>query len=133
MNVTDNREWLETIRARLEQRREELERQYQQGLRFLVAEGQSQADEGTVASHPADAASDVMMAEYQQTMLRTLEEELHEVRLALERIMEGRYGICVDCGRPIERERLEAVPWAARCIADQGRFEKEVERQRRSS
>ncbi|MFN3336790.1 MAG: TraR/DksA family transcriptional regulator [Thermomicrobium sp.] len=133
MSVANDHEWLETIRKRLEQRREELMRQHQQGLRFLAAEGQSQADEGTVASHPADAASDVTMAEYQQTVLRTLEEELHEVLLALDRIAEGRYGICVDCGRPIERERLEAVPWTARCIADQERFEKELERQRRSS
>jgi DnaK suppressor protein len=98
---------------------------------MLADEGQSQAEEGTVATHLADAASDMVMAEYDQTMLRTLEEELHEVLAALERIDQGTYGICVDCKRPIERERLEAVPWAVRCVADQERFERELERARR--
>lgn len=130
MNQTLDPAWLETMRQQLVSRREELERHREDLLRALAAEGRSQAEEGTVATHPADAASDVMMAEYDQTTLRILEEELHEIALALQRIEHGTYGVCIDCGRPIERERLEAVPWAARCVADQERFERELERQR---
>jgi DnaK suppressor protein len=131
MTESSDREWIESMRRRLEQRREEWESQRRQLLRMLADEGQSQAEEGTVATHLADAASDLVMAEYDQTMLRTLQEELHEVLAALERIDQGTYGICVDCKRPIERERLEAVPWAVRCVADQERFERELERARR--
>jgi DnaK suppressor protein len=127
-----DRGWLEAMRQRLVQRRDELERLRSDLLRSLAAEGQSQAEEGTVATHPADAASDVTMAEYDQTVLRTIEEELHEVQLALQRIDHGTYGIYIDCGSPIERERLEAVPWAARCVRDQERFERELERERRT-
>jgi RNA polymerase-binding transcription factor DksA len=29
---------------------------------------------------------------------------------------EGRYGRCIDCGEAIGPERLEAVPWAERCV-----------------
>jgi DnaK suppressor protein len=34
---------------------------------------------------------------------------------AIERIDQGRYGICEDCELPIETERLEALPQATRC------------------
>src|SRR5438876_9949777 len=36
---------------------------------------------------------------------------LKQVRDALRRIDERRYGTCIDCGRPIEAARLEAIPW----------------------
>ncbi|MDO8506030.1 MAG: TraR/DksA C4-type zinc finger protein [Candidatus Limnocylindria bacterium] len=43
---------------------------------------------------------------------------------ALARITSGSYGICVECGRPIARERLEARPQAARCITCQRRADR---------
>jgi len=41
-----------------------------------------------------------------------LENELKEVAAALERIEKGTYGLCEKCGKPIEKERLEANPSA---------------------
>jgi DnaK suppressor protein len=35
---------------------------------------------------------------------------------ALKRIEKGDYGHCVDCGKLIEKERLEAVPHAQLCV-----------------
>jgi RNA polymerase-binding protein DksA len=35
---------------------------------------------------------------------------------ALKRIEKGNYGHCVDCGKLIEKERLEAVPHAQLCV-----------------
>ena len=35
---------------------------------------------------------------------------------ALELLDEGRYGRCSSCGAAIGAERLEAVPWATRCM-----------------
>lgn len=35
---------------------------------------------------------------------------------ALRRIEKGDYGFCTDCGKLIEKERLEAVPHAKQCI-----------------
>lgn len=35
---------------------------------------------------------------------------------ALKRIENGTYGFCTDCGKLIERERLEAVPHAQQCV-----------------
>ena len=39
-----------------------------------------------------------------------------EVDAALRRLVEGAYGICVDCGSDISEARLTAVPEAARCL-----------------
>jgi DnaK suppressor protein len=49
----------------------------------------------------------------QENLLATLD----EVRRARRRIVEGTYGTCEICGEPIPRARLEARPWANRCIA----------------
>jgi DnaK suppressor protein len=36
---------------------------------------------------------------------------------ALERIGNGTYGACDNCGAPIEEARLKAIPEATRCLA----------------
>jgi RNA polymerase-binding transcription factor DksA len=51
-------------------------------------------------------------------------QELREIDAARERIADGRYGECVDCGQPIALERLKAQPTAQRCIACQAAYEK---------
>ena len=51
---------------------------------------------------------------------------LEQVRAALQRIEDGTYGRCIDCGRPIEPARLEAVPWSAYCRADQEKHDAEA-------
>jgi len=50
------------------------------------------------------------------SVLERLEDQLNDVNRALERIGEGTYGICTNCGQPIQAERLEALPWADLCI-----------------
>src|SRR5882672_2511943 len=50
--------------------------------------------------------------------------EFRALEAARERIKEGEYGICVDCGSDIGFERLKAFPAAARCIQCQERHEK---------
>ena len=44
-----------------------------------------------------------------------------QVSEALERIDNGSYGLCLQCGQPIEVNRLGALPWVAFCIACQER------------
>lgn len=45
-----------------------------------------------------------------------LQEELAQVRRAQERMAEGQYGVCEECGEPIPAGRLEARPWSTRCV-----------------
>jgi DnaK suppressor protein len=42
--------------------------------------------------------------------------EIMLIRQALARLDAGTYGLCVSCGEPIAAARLEALPFAARCI-----------------
>jgi len=42
--------------------------------------------------------------------------ELNQIRHALERIEAGEYFECASCGNPIGEERLEAIPFADKCI-----------------
>ena len=51
--------------------------------------------------------------------------ELHSIDTALQRIDEGSYGICIDCGRAIAFERLKAYPMAQRCIDCKTKYEKQ--------
>ncbi|HTK94540.1 MAG TPA: TraR/DksA family transcriptional regulator, partial [Terriglobales bacterium] len=43
---------------------------------------------------------------------------------ALNRIREGSFGECINCGNEVNPKRLEAVPWARYCIACQEKMEK---------
>jgi RNA polymerase-binding transcription factor DksA len=43
-------------------------------------------------------------------------QEIIQIRGALERIAEGTYGECVNCGEPVGDKRLEAIPHAPQCI-----------------
>ncbi len=41
---------------------------------------------------------------------------LASVRRARERVADGKYGVCEVCGETIPQGRLEARPWAVRCM-----------------
>ena len=46
---------------------------------------------------------------------------LEQITGALQRLGEGRYGVCENCGRSIPRERLEILPHARFCVPCQSR------------
>ena len=62
----------------------------------------------------ADLLVDVNLAEVTRAV-----QEIRAIERALRRIALATYGICVSCGQPIERERLEAYPTANRCAVCQ--------------
>jgi RNA polymerase-binding transcription factor DksA len=62
----------------------------------------------------ADLLSDLDAAEVSRDV-----QELRELEAARARLAGGTYGVCVDCGREIELERLIALPTAVRCLACQ--------------
>jgi len=49
--------------------------------------------------------------------------EYNRIIKALEKIENGTYGICVECGKPISEKRLKSFPNAARCLICQEEFE----------
>ena len=46
-----------------------------------------------------------------------------DVDQALLRMDEGSYGLCVNCGKTIDEQRLEAVPWTPYCLKHAQRLE----------
>ncbi|MBE7189024.1 TraR/DksA C4-type zinc finger protein [Jatrophihabitans endophyticus] len=52
-----------------------------------------------------------------QAMLDAALAQLEDIDAALVRLAAGTYGVCVVCGAPIGAERLDARPFALRCIA----------------
>jgi DnaK suppressor protein len=74
--------------------------------------------------HLADSATETYLRELDEGLEENAEHLLAEIDGALHRIDEGTYGTCVVCGRPIDAERLEAVPYAALCIDDKRKQER---------
>lgn len=64
----------------------------------------------------AAAASQVFEQQRDLALRDRAAVQLDLVEAALARLDAGTYGACVQCGRPVGGERLEAIPWAARCI-----------------
>ncbi len=58
-------------------------------------------------------------------------EKLHAINAALEKLKEGTYGICEECGDKISPGRIKVMPLAQLCVACQARFEKEMSLQKR--
>ncbi|MDR2552798.1 MAG: TraR/DksA family transcriptional regulator [Treponema sp.] len=72
--------------------------------------------EGMDPKDLADVASD----DIDRKMIEALgSQELKRLKLidsALTRIEQGKYGLCIKCGKRIPQDRLEAIPYALMCI-----------------
>jgi DnaK suppressor protein len=65
---------------------------------------------------PADQAG----AEYERQSIvhksNTSRQMLKTLTQAVERIQQGNFGECAECGGDIEPKRLQAIPWARYCV-----------------
>ena len=81
---------------------------------------------------PGDSVDESTDEQGTSTQLRLSDRErnlLPQINHALDRIEDGDYGYCEECGEPIGEARLRARPMAILCIEDQERREK-AERRR---
>ncbi|TWT86584.1 General stress protein 16O [Pseudobythopirellula maris] len=72
-------------------------------------------DRVSAPSHPGDHDSEGAAMRLQEVASHRL--ILQQTEEALARIEAGEYGRCTRCGEEISAERLDAVPYAAHCIA----------------
>ena len=77
---------------------------------------EEETEEETYDNHLADSATATLNREIDYTLEENSEQVLDAVDSALERIDKGTYGTCARCGKQIAEERLEAIPYATRCI-----------------
>jgi DnaK suppressor protein len=75
------------------------------------------------SAEPLDSAEVLRRQFTNQAMLRVLDDNQRQMERALERLREGRYGACEDCGATIPAQRLQLSPEATRCVVCQRRAE----------
>jgi RNA polymerase-binding transcription factor DksA len=68
-----------------------------------------------IGSNNEDNTLEFEAFEEKLALTKNDEKELKELKKALARIEEGKYGICQKCGEPIELGRLKAYPAATYC------------------
>jgi DnaK suppressor protein len=113
---------LNKIRTTLETRRDEIRQQ----LASLTEAHPTPVDAIEASEGPQDfeeTAVDFLETQQEQSIQVNEQALLTEIEQALERLDNGTYGKCVVCGQPIPEKRLEAIPWAARCVKDEEQLE----------
>ncbi len=90
--------------------------------------------EGSEASafgmHQADAGSDAYDRDFALNLLSQEQDALYEIDEALKRIESGTYGTCEMSGKPINHERLEAIPFTRYTVECQSQLERQNKAQR---
>jgi len=98
----DARGLLQAERAHLQNQLEEISSDASEALSF----DENFADSAQVAAEQGE----------NRTLATSLRDQLDEVDRALDRLDNGTYGRCTNCGEAINAERLEAMPAAPHCI-----------------
>ncbi len=111
-------------KARLKKYRQRLEQEHSDLATLLSRTGEAGrfADEDS----PEDVAEKAANSYTKEFLFHQSDSErthLHLVREALERLREGEFGLCQDCREPMDRKRLDAVPWARYCRSCQEKAE----------
>ena len=108
------------VRSQLEQMLRELD----SATSTLEAEGAGESSElSHIDQHPADTASEISDTDRENAIIEAAGDQRVQVVAALQRLDDGVYGSCVDCGKTIPAARLEVRPEAARCVEDQAKAE----------
>jgi len=95
--------------------------QFQRVLEVLLADMQwpSQTRDEIAIESAADALDQVQQGEERDLAIRRIEStfsRIQSIKLALDRINAGEYGMCLRCEGEISAKRLQAIPWAGYCI-----------------
>lgn len=73
-----------------------------------------------------DGAMDSVQHDISSRLVEVETRELACIEESLERMKTGAFGICEDCGINISLARLNALPYATRCIRCQVKAEREI-------
>jgi len=101
------------IKLRLENDRKKLEDQLEQ---LKASRPTRDRREGSPFGKREEEAAETADLENRIALEKRTSEQLAEVERALEKFDNGTYGICENCGKSINPERLEALPQALYCM-----------------
>ena len=80
------------------------------------------------STHMADAGTDTFDRDFALSMLSMDQDAVYQIEQAIDRIHSGTYGVCELTGKPIEPQRLEAIPWTRFSASAERQLENEGER-----
>lgn len=111
------RSTLDRFRTRLEEERER--------LLDVIREIEEEREEVRLSETSSDRSPDPNTAEggslafemeKELSLAENAKDLLSKVEEAIERLEEGRYGDCAECGTPIPVARLDVLPYARTCV-----------------
>ncbi len=110
---------LHDLRERLGTERGELQEQLETLEENTFAASQSDMS-GEVAfdDETADAGTATFERERDLSIENNVRDLMAKIDRALRRMDAGTYGLCDRCGKPIEKARIKALPYAELCIKD---------------
>jgi RNA polymerase-binding protein DksA len=73
--------------------------------------------------HMADVGTENYDQEFTLGLIENEQETLDQIHAALGRIQAGTFGKCQECGGPIAKPRLQALPYTPHCIECARRLE----------
>jgi DnaK suppressor protein len=117
--------FLNKVKATLEQMREQTVRTVQREL----SEGREHTKDDGMDTY--DLASDARDREISTILTDRDRNKLVAIDEALERIDDGSYGVCEECGADIAEGRLAALPFTRLCVTCQSEMERESKLNRR--
>jgi DnaK suppressor protein len=72
--------------------------------------------EGSPFGKREEEATETLELEKRLALENRVRQEMTSVDHALEKFEKGNYGLCENCGQPIDPERLEVLPQASLCM-----------------
>lgn len=114
------RKRMEMIRKRLMQMREDM----LTDLRQKNTDAASVSDAGV--PDPGDSSLSAYLTDFLHLLSDSRREEILKIDEALQRLEDGSYGICLNCGEQIPIERLEVQPYTSHCVACKEELEREA-------
>ncbi len=107
------------MRERLVAERHDLESQYQELEESTFSANQSEmTGEMGFDEEYADAGTATFEREKDLSLVNNLRDLMERIDKALAKMDDGTYGLCDRCGKPIEKLRLKALPYANLCLKD---------------
>lgn len=104
-------EFMQKMKEKLLQEKEEILKQISGSSDDFEKFGTTRSGNDDVDVYLEESDKKIM-----NTMLTQGSKQLELIEAALRRIEKGTYGLCLQCGKRIPQERLEAIPASVLCI-----------------
>jgi RNA polymerase-binding protein DksA len=117
--------------SQIDQLARKLNESYQTLLREVRGELENSGNQHRIDllnREPGDSGDESMataLADFNLTILDRHIDAMRDIEAALQRIKNGEYGVCTDCGDDVAFARLQAYPTAKRCLVCQEKRERD--------